>query len=60
MNETLNFDEQILDAAKSIMNATSTLISAATSAQKELVQQGKVSESIVKRMEREYYRRTFD
>ncbi len=43
MNENLNFDEQILEAAKSIMNAASALITAATSAQKELVAQGKVS-----------------
>ena len=38
----LNFDEQILEAAKSITNAASVLIKAATSAQKELVAQGKV------------------
>lgn len=38
----MNFDEQILEAAKSIMNAASALITAATSAQKELVAQGKV------------------
>jgi talin len=43
VNENLNFDEQILEAAKSIMNAASALITAATSAQKELVAQGKVS-----------------
>ncbi|MCP3662313.1 MAG: hypothetical protein GY696_07420 [Gammaproteobacteria bacterium] len=39
----MNFDEMILDAAKSIANATSHLIKAASEAQKELVQQGKVS-----------------
>jgi hypothetical protein len=39
----LNFDEQILEAAKSITNAASVLIKAATAAQKELVAQGKVS-----------------
>ncbi|UJR21334.1 hypothetical protein I4U23_024428 [Adineta vaga] len=41
VNENLNFDEQILEAAKSIMNAASALITAATSAQKDLVIQGK-------------------
>ena len=44
INENLNFDEQILEAAKSIMNAAGALISAATLAQKEIVSsQGKVS-----------------
>ncbi|CAF0858226.1 unnamed protein product [Rotaria sordida] len=43
INENLNFDEQILEAAKSIMNAASALINAATSAQKELALQGKLS-----------------
>ncbi|CAF1156243.1 unnamed protein product [Adineta steineri] len=43
INENLNFDEQILEAAKSIMNAASALITAATSAQKDLVAQGKLS-----------------
>ncbi|CAF3405979.1 unnamed protein product [Rotaria sp. Silwood1] len=43
IDENLSFDEQILEAAKSIMNATSELITAATSAQKELVDQGKLS-----------------
>ena len=38
----LNFDELILDAAKSIAKATSALIKAATEAQRELVSQGKV------------------
>ena len=47
INENLNFDEQILDAAKSIMNAASALITAATSAQKDLVAQGKVSLDIL-------------
>ncbi len=42
MNENLNFDEQILEAAKSITNAASALIKAATVAQKELSVQGKV------------------
>jgi hypothetical protein len=39
----LNFDEQILEAAKSITNAAGALIKAATAAQKELVAQGKVN-----------------
>ncbi|KAF1745407.1 hypothetical protein MXB_4178 [Myxobolus squamalis] len=39
-NKELNFEGQILDAANSIMKATSFLIAAATSAQKELVQKG--------------------
>ncbi|CAF3366307.1 unnamed protein product [Rotaria sp. Silwood1] len=43
INENLNFDEQILEAAKSIMNAAGALINAATSAQKELASQGKVN-----------------
>ncbi|CAF0840452.1 unnamed protein product [Didymodactylos carnosus] len=43
INENLNFDEQILEAAKSIMNAASALIKGATAAQKELVSQGKLS-----------------
>merc|ERR1711902_418598 len=38
----LNFDELILDAAKSIAAATSALIKAASEAQRELVLQGKV------------------
>ena len=38
----LNFDELILDAAKSIAAATSALIKAASEAQRELVVQGKV------------------
>jgi talin len=42
LNENLNFDEQILEAAKSITNAAGILIKAATAAQKELVSQGKV------------------
>ena len=42
VNDNLNFDEQILEAAKSITNAAGALIKAATAAQKELVSQGKV------------------
>jgi talin len=41
LSENLNFDEQILEAAKSITNAASVLIKAATAAQKELILQGK-------------------
>merc|ERR1711899_463727 len=41
----MNFDELILEAAKSIAKATSALIRAATEAQRELVTQGKVSKS---------------
>ena len=38
----MNFDELILEAAKSIAAATAALIKAASEAQKELVSQGKV------------------
>jgi talin len=38
----LNFDEQILEFARSITNAAKALISSATDAQKELVAQGKL------------------
>ncbi|XP_071942853.1 talin-1-like isoform X3 [Antedon mediterranea] len=41
-DESLNFEEQILEAAKCIANATSALVKAASAAQKELVLQGKV------------------
>ncbi len=40
--ENLNFDEQILDAARSITNAAGALIKAATLAQKEITVHGKV------------------
>ena len=40
---TLNFDEQILEAAKSIAAATAALVKSASAAQRELVAQGKVS-----------------
>ena len=39
---TLNFDEQILEAAKSIAAATAALVKSASAAQRELVAQGKV------------------
>ena len=38
----MNFDELILEAAKSIAAATAALIKAASEAQRELVHQGKV------------------
>lgn len=41
----LQFDEMILEAAKSIMAASSALVRAANAAQRELVDQGKVSRS---------------
>lgn len=41
-NEELNFEEQILEAAKSIAGATAALVKAASSAQRELIMQGKV------------------
>ena len=46
--EDMTFDELIIDSAKSIANATSSLIKAASEAQKELVAQGKVPKQIVK------------
>ena len=39
----MSFNEQILDAAKSIASATSALVKSATAAQRELVAQGKLS-----------------
>ncbi|XP_071140342.1 talin-1-like isoform X1 [Mytilus edulis] len=39
---SLNFEEQILDAAKSIAAATAALVKSASAAQKELVAQGKI------------------
>ncbi|KAK6492675.1 talin-1 [Huso huso] len=44
-DESLNFEEQILEAAKSIAAATSALVKAASAAQRELVAQGKVGAS---------------
>ncbi|XP_062847949.1 talin-2 [Trichomycterus rosablanca] len=41
-DESLDFDEQILEAAKSIAAATSALVKSASAAQRELVAQGKV------------------
>ena len=41
----MNFDELILDAAKSIAAATAALIKAASEAQRDLVRQGKIEET---------------
>ncbi|XP_030649998.1 talin-2 isoform X2 [Chanos chanos] len=41
-DESLDFEEQILEAAKSIAAATSALVKSASAAQRELVTQGKV------------------
>ena len=48
-DESLNFEEQILEAAKSIAAATSALVKAASAAQRELVAQGKVRTRIASR-----------
>lgn len=45
-DETLDFEEQILEAAKSIAAATSALVKSASAAQRELVAQGKVGQRI--------------
>lgn len=42
INPEMNFDELIIDAAKSIAAATAALIKAASEAQRELVSQGKI------------------
>ncbi|CAH1788698.1 unnamed protein product [Owenia fusiformis] len=42
-NENLNFEEQILEAAKSIAAATAALVKSASAAQRELVAQGKIA-----------------
>ena len=42
-DENLNFEDQILEAAKNIASATSTLVKSATAAQRELVAEGKLS-----------------
>lgn len=42
-DENLNFDEMILEAAKSIAAATSALVKSASAAQRELIDAGKVS-----------------
>ena len=43
VDDSLNFEEQILEAAKNIASATSALVKSATAAQRELVAQGKLS-----------------
>ena len=47
VNENLNFEEQILEAAKSIAAATAALVKAASAAQRELIAQGKVCVPII-------------
>lgn len=42
-NEDLNFEEQILEAAKAIASATGALVRSATAAQREIVAKGKAS-----------------
>ncbi|KAK2151016.1 hypothetical protein LSH36_379g01080 [Paralvinella palmiformis] len=44
VNENLNFEEQILEAAKSIAAATAALVKAASAAQRELIAQGKIGQ----------------
>ncbi|XP_017480871.1 PREDICTED: talin-1-like [Rhagoletis zephyria] len=44
-DEDMNFDEIILEAAKSITNATALLIRAASTAQKELIATGKIDQN---------------
>ncbi|KAI4466980.1 huntingtin interacting protein 1 [Holotrichia oblita] len=43
LDESMNFDEMILEAAKSITAATSALVKAASAAQRELIDSGKMS-----------------
>lgn len=45
-DESLNFEEQILEAAKCIASATAALVKAASVAQRELITQGKVREDL--------------
>lgn len=42
-DESLNFDEMILEAAKSIAAATSALVKAASASQRELIDAGRMS-----------------
>lgn len=44
-NEDLNFEEQILEAAKSIAAATKSLVQSARATQRELVSQGKLGDT---------------
>ena len=43
MDESLNFEEQILEAAKAIAGATSALVRVASATQRELARQGRVT-----------------
>ncbi|XP_062512011.1 talin-like [Corticium candelabrum] len=45
-DESLNFDEQILEAARAIAHATGALVKSATAAQRELVAQGRLRPGI--------------
>ena len=45
--EDMTFDDLILESAQSITKATSSLMKAATAAQKELVSQGKMKDKVV-------------
>ena len=47
-DEDMTFDDLIIESAKSIANASSSLIKAASEAQKELVAQGKVEKKTLK------------
>jgi talin len=47
-DEDMTFDDLIIESAKSIANASSSLIKAASEAQKELVAQGKIEKKILK------------
>ncbi|KAJ8983101.1 hypothetical protein NQ317_001844 [Molorchus minor] len=47
LDESMNFDEMILEAAKSITAATSALVKAASAAQRELIDSGKMSRTPV-------------
>ena len=47
-DESLNFEEQILEAAKSITAAAGALVKAATAAQRELVATGRVRIHLIK------------
>eukprot|EP00092_Neocalanus_flemingeri_P085334 GFUD01107374.1.p1 GENE.GFUD01107374.1~~GFUD01107374.1.p1 ORF type:complete len:1009 (+),score=319.61 GFUD01107374.1:263-3028(+) len=47
-DEDMTFDDLIIESAKSIANASSSLIKAASEAQKELVAQGKVQKKTLK------------
>uniref|UniRef100_A0A0K0EJV8 FERM domain-containing protein n=1 Tax=Strongyloides stercoralis TaxID=6248 RepID=A0A0K0EJV8_STRER len=42
MDENLEFDEQILEGCRSILNAVNTLVKAASEAQRELIAQGRI------------------